>query len=101
MKILMRARMREYRMRLIISLRCIQSKMTFWNDFGDGFSKPFKWAYGKFEKSDKAADKVLDAGTNAADGLANLFGGNSNILVYLGIGLVAVIVLPKVIDKVL
>ena len=73
----------------------------FWDDFKDNFAKPWKWAYSKFEKSDKAADKVLDAGTNAAASLADILGGNSNILVYAGIALVAVIVLPKVLDKVL
>ena len=75
--------------------------MSFWSDMGDGFSKPWKWAYDKLDKGNKTADKVLDAGGNAADGLANLFSGNSNILVYAGVALLAVIVLPKVLDKVL
>jgi hypothetical protein len=67
----------------------------------DGFTKPFRWAYNKFDKVDRASDKVMDAGTNAAGGLADLLSGNSNILVYAGVALVAVIVLPKVLDKVL
>ena len=73
----------------------------FWDDFKDGFAKPFEWAYHKLDKVDKASDKVMDASTNAASGLADLLGGNSNILVYAGVALVAVIVLPKVLDKVL
>jgi hypothetical protein len=94
--------MREYRMRIIIALRCIQTKMgSFWDDLGDGIQMPFKWAYGKFDKVDHASDKIMDAGTNAAGGLADLLSGNSNILVYAGVALVAVIVLPKVLDKVL
>ena len=74
---------------------------NFWDDLGDGVQMPFKWAYGKLDKADRASDKIIDAGTNAAGGLADLLGGNSNILVYAGVALLAVIVLPKVLDKVL
>jgi hypothetical protein len=76
-----------------------QPIMTFLSDFEDGFSKPFKYAYSKFEKVDQASDKVLNAGGNLVDGLGNLLQGNT--LFYIGIGVVAVIVLPKLLDKVL
>jgi len=47
------------------------------------------------------ADKLVGGVGNAADGLGNLLAGNSNILVYLGIGALALVVVPKLIDKVL
>jgi hypothetical protein len=71
--------------------------MGFWDDFGDGFEAPFKWGYNKLDKADKAADKALDAGNNVLD----LLSGNSNTLVYIGIGIVAVAVLPTILNKVL
>lgn len=80
----------------------------FWEDFEDGLKMPFQAVYNKFDKVDRASDRALDAGGkaldgagNALEGLGNLLGGNSNILAYLGIGLVGVIVLPKIIDRVL
>lgn len=82
--------------------------MAFWDDFKDGFSKPYVWVYNKFQKVDKTADRVadtadrvVDGAGKAAQGLGDLLSGNSNILVYLGIGLVAVVVIPKVLDRVL
>lgn len=71
--------------------------MGFWDDFADGIEKPFKWGYNKLDKADKAADKVLDAGNNVLD----ILNGNSNTLVYIGIGIVAVVVLPTILNKVL
>ena len=82
--------------------------MGFLSDFGDGFIKPWKWAADKFQRADKtvdhaadAADRVVDAGGKAAQGLGDLLSGNSNVLVYLGIGIVALAVVPKLIDRVL
>lgn len=75
--------------------------MGFGSDFLDGFEMPFKYVYNKFDKADKVADKVLDAGASAAGGLADLLSGNSSILLYLGIGIVVVTVLPTVLNKVL
>lgn len=82
--------------------------MAFWDDFKDGFSKPYVWVYNKFQKADRTADRVADTADRvvdnagkAADGLGNLLSGNSSILMYLGIGIVAVVVLPKLIDRVL
>lgn len=71
--------------------------MTFWNDFADGFEKPFKWAYGKLDKADKLVDKAADGAGNLVD----LLGGNANILLYVGIGVLAVVVLPVVLEKIL
>ena len=64
---------------------------------------PFVWAYDKASKLDHTAesDTILDRGTAAASNLLDLIGGNGNVLIYLGIGLVAVIVLPKLLDMVL
>jgi hypothetical protein len=82
--------------------------MTFWNDLGDGFKRPFEWAYHKFERVDRTADhaadtadRVVDGAGKAAQGLGDLLSGNSNILMYAGLGIVAVVVLPKLIDRIL
>jgi hypothetical protein len=82
--------------------------MGWWNDFKDGFSKPYVWAYHKFERVDRTADhvadtadRVVDGAGKAAQGLGDLLSGNSNLLVYAGLGIVAVVVLPKLIDRVL
>ena len=75
--------------------------MPFWDDFAEGLQMPFKWAEKKFDKADKLVDKVADSAGNAAGGLADLLGGNSNILLYIGIAVVAVVVLPTVLNKVL
>ncbi len=101
--------MRQYRTRVIISLKVYTtSKIGFFNDFGDNFIKPWKWAADKFKKADRTvdhaadtADRVVDGAGKAAQGLGDLLSGNSSILMYLGIGLVAVVVLPKLIDRVL
>ena len=47
------------------------------------------------------ADKLVGGVGNAADGLGSLLSGQSNILVYLGIEALALVVVPKLIDKVL
>jgi hypothetical protein len=77
----------------------------FWNDFADGFSMPFKWGYEKLKKADKVVDKSLDGAGSIAEGISNILSGNSNILLYLGLGVVAVgtafIVIPKLVDKVI
>ncbi len=70
-----------------------------WDDFGTGFVDGFtaipKWAYHKGEKIDKGADKVLDGANNLLD----LFTGNSNVLIYIGIGIVAIAIVPTLIEK--
>jgi len=77
----------------------------FWNDFADGFQKPFKWGYEKLKKADKVVDKSLDGARSIAEGISNILSGNSNILLYLGLGIVAVgtafVVIPKLVDKVI
>ena len=73
----------------------------FFNDFADGFSMPFKWGYEKLKKVDKVADKSLDGAGSIAEGISDILSGNSNVLIYLGIGVVAVVALPKILDKVL
>jgi hypothetical protein len=66
-------------------------------DFGEGFESPFKWAYHKAEKVDRVADNALDGVGNLTQGLSNLLGGlaSGNILLYLGIGIVAIVVINK------
>ena len=77
----------------------------FWGDFAEGFGMPFKWGYEKLKKADKVVDKSLDGAGSIAEGLSDLLSGNSNILWYLGIGIVAVgtafVVIPKLVDKVI
>lgn len=82
--------------------------MGFWDDFGTGFVMPFDWAYDKAKKVDHVGDAVLNSAGTAIGGTADIIGGignvlsgNSNILVYCGIALVAVIIVPKLLDKVL
>ena len=79
--------------------------MGFWNDFGDGFTMPFKWAGEKLKKIDKVADKSLDGAGSIAEGISDLLSGNSNMLMYLGLGIVAIgtayVVIPKLVDKVI
>jgi hypothetical protein len=87
----------------------IQSVMGAWyDDVWEGFQKPFKFAYNQGERVVGLGDKILDAAGHAAtglggaiEGLGSLLSGNSNILLYLGLGIVGVIVLPKVLEKVL
>ena len=77
----------------------------FFNDFADGFSMPFKWGYEKLKKVDKVADKSLDGAGSIAEGISDLLSGNSNMLMYLGLGIVAIgtafVVIPKLVDKVI
>jgi len=75
--------------------------MGFLGDVGDGFTMPFKWGYEKLKKVDKVADKSLDGAGSIAEGISDILSGNSNVLIYLGIGVVAVVALPKILDKVL
>jgi len=78
--------------------------MGFFEDFADGFKKPWVAAYNQVDKRLNQADKLADKATDGASNLLDLLGGNSNILVYAGIAIVGLIVvttvLPKVIDKV-
>jgi hypothetical protein len=53
-------------------------------------------------------DQFGNAATNAAEGigkgiggLGDILSGNSNILLYAGLGIVGIIVLPKLIDRIL
>ena len=83
--------------------------MGFFDDFATGFKMPFEWSWDHIgERVVNIADKSLDAAGNlasgaagAANGLASLLSGNSNILLYAGLGIVAVVVLPVILQKVL
>ena len=94
--------------------------MTFLKDFWDGFKSVPVAIYDKVLKPvgtkvwDTAShsldriDRIGNAATNAAEGvgkgvqgLGDILSGNSNLLVYAGLALVGIMVLPKVIDKVL
>ena len=78
--------------------------MGFWNDFAMPFEEVGKWGYNKLKKADKVVDKSLDSAGSIAGGISDLLSGNTNILWYLGLGLVGVgvawHVIPKLIDKV-
>ena len=77
----------------------------FWNNFAMPFEETGKWGINKFKKVDKFVDKSLDSAGSIAGGLADLLSGNSNILWYLGIGVVGIGVawhmIPKLVDKVI
>ena len=83
--------------------------MGFFDDFAEGFQKPFVWTWDHVgskvlkigEKSLDAAGNLASGAAGAAEGLASLLSGNSNILLYAGLGIVAVVVLPIVLQKVL
>lgn len=69
----------------------------FGKDFGEGFKKPFVWAYDKGEKlfntADKTSDKLLDALPNLADDLSGLL---KNPLLLIGGVIVVAIIVEKV-----
>ena len=73
--------------------------MSWLDDFvgENGLQRPFRWAIGKLDKVDKIADKAADGASNLVDLLA----GTGNILLYIGIGIAAVVILPIVLEKVL
>ena len=73
--------------------------VSFWSDFADGFEKPFKFAYDQGSRVVGLGDKLLDAAGNAAQGLGNLLSGNS--LIYIMIGVAAIVILPIVLKRVL
>jgi len=68
------------------------------------FEEVGKWGINKFNKVDKVVDKSLDGAGSIASGISDLLSGNTNILWYLGLGLVGVgvawHVIPKLVDKV-
>ena len=80
---------------------------SLWDDFGDdvtvayndGIKPAATGAYNLAKNNFNRLNGVADAAAGAATNLLDFLGGNSNILVYLGIGLVAVIVLPELIEK--
>ena len=69
---------------------------------------PMSWVADKFRRVDHVADSVLTGAGNAADaasgllgGLTNLLSGNSNFILYAGIGIAAIVIVPIVLKKVL
>ena len=56
---------------------------------------------GRLDNLGNTADKLVGGVGNVAEGLGSLLSGQSNVLVYLGIGALALMVVPKIIDKVL
>lgn len=77
--------------------------MGFWDSLSDDYMSAYnsgiKPAYDIARHNYDRINGIADAATGAADNLLDMLGGKSNVLVYLGIGLVAVIVLPKLIEK--
>lgn len=105
---------------LISAIQVYYTKMGFLNDFWDGFKsvpvgiydkvlKPVgEKVWGVASNSLDRVDQLGNAAVNVADGigkgaqgLGDLLSGNSNILLYAGIALVGVLVLPKLIDRVI
>jgi len=89
---------------------------NFWDDFATGFKMPFEYIYdhgikpagnvldkfsGAAGKAADAAGNLVTGAGNAALGLGDLLGGNSNILMYIGLGILGVVVLPVLLDKLL
>lgn len=102
LKIILFVKYRLVKQRLFSQYQLIHTIICgFWQDFAMPFEETGKWLYNKGKKVDKLADKSLDSAGSVAGGLADILSGNSNVLIYLGIGLVTVIALPKIIDKVL
>ena len=62
---------------------------------------PVIWVADKIHKVDKIADSILDITAHTASGVDDMLTGKSHFLVYLGIGVVAMVVLPIVLKKVL
>lgn len=73
--------------------------MAWYNDFADGFEKPFKFVYDQGSRVVNLGDKLLDAAGNAAQGLGNLLSGNSLIYIMIGVG--AIVILPIILKRVL
>ena len=66
--------------------------MSFWDDAWTGFQKPFEWGYHIVDRAQSTATSLVDSASSLLSG---------NFLIYAGIGLVAVLVLPKLLEKVL
>ena len=90
--------------------------MGFFDDFAGGiksvgefvYDKGLKPVYNRAEGILNRVDKVNDSIVTAAGGVANgvaglgdILAGNSSFFLYAGIAIVAILVLPKVLDKVL
>jgi hypothetical protein len=73
----------------------------FFKDVGTGMGMVFKPIYDKGVGLFNKGDKLLDKATDGAGNILDLFAGNSNVLIYIGIGIVAVAVLPVILSKVL
>jgi hypothetical protein len=59
---------------------------------------------GNLNRMDHLADagtRVVDAAGNVAEGLGSFLSGNSNILLYIAVAGIAIVVVPKIIDKVM
>ena len=102
--------------------------MSFINDIGNGFKKVGEGLYngalkpmynsvikpvatlawdrakstlGRFDKINDAVVNVAQGAGTAAVGIGDFLGGKSNFLMYAGVALVGVLVLPKILDRVL
>jgi hypothetical protein len=60
-----------------------------------------KSTLGRFDKVNDAAVNVAQGAGTAAVGIGDFLGGKSNFLMYAGVALVGVLILPKVLDRVL
>jgi hypothetical protein len=56
---------------------------------------------GLADRAVDASGQLVTGAGNAAEGIGNFLGGNSSTLLYIGLGVAGIIILPKLIDKVL
>jgi hypothetical protein len=93
--------------------------MTFWQEFsdgyeslntkvGDGLKAGGTYVWNRLQRINSindhladAADKTVTAATDVVGNVTDLLSGKSNILLYVGIGVLAIVVLPVVLQKVL
>jgi hypothetical protein len=93
--------------------------MGFWDDFnngyedlnkrvGDGLKAGGNYIWDRLKRIDRINDKLGDAAEStvaaaagAVDSLGTILSGKSNVLLYIGIGDLAIVVLPVVLQKVL
>lgn len=91
------------------------TNFDFWNDFGNSFGLPIKSVFHGFQRIGRFGERVVDisdrvatssgqiitATGDLAGGIGSIISGKSHFFVYVGIAVLAVVVLPKIVDKVL
>ena len=68
---------------------------------GHAIERPVVWVADKIQKVDHIVDNVLDITAHTTSQVDNILTGKSHFLMYLGIGVLVVVVLPIVLNKAL